>query len=190
MTDTVKQPALIDESAKFRLQKLHQAVFWCSMRGSPHHWITSYAFADGIVEVDGGRYAGISLDMFQPVAHKNQPPGENKNLFGTLRFGARKENVLMSKNPAFMVMLAFKTKITVQELYNLVVGNKLHLYQYSPAGSGCMYWQSQLLKKFVVKGWLAQEDLAKLFKSLEAYAKQKGSQAVPYPPVEGKYYNI
>jgi len=180
----VKPPMELDTGG-FESQQLKETIFWCNSRGDPHHWITSYPFIN-TVENQGLNYQGVSLDMYRPSSHKFDPSGSD--LFGSLKFSVRRGGRLTSANPGFRVIVEFKATVTVKALTELIKSEGKQYYKFNKEGCGCMFWQLKLLEAFVTKGWITKTDLEGLKNSLKAYAKTKGSNAVPYPPVQGSFY--
>ncbi|KZT24773.1 hypothetical protein NEOLEDRAFT_392692 [Neolentinus lepideus HHB14362 ss-1] len=182
-------PALQDLTIGIRAQQLTSVIIWCTGGGTLHHWRTSYSLADSSVINDlGERLAGISLDMYQPHDH-GYKTADGPNLHGCLQISPRTtRHGLYSTRSGVLEEINFSSAVTVQDIVDLVTGQKRQYYMFNPLGSGCLYWQLQLLRAFVSKGWIHSTDLSGVTESIGKYAKMYPDR-VPFPPVEGQFYS-
>ncbi|KAI1789343.1 hypothetical protein LXA43DRAFT_586951 [Ganoderma leucocontextum] len=137
-----------------------------------------------------GIYGGISMDMFQPLAHQYHVPSVDgiKNLYGTLSVSPRLKEFLYSRSRnLFSCSLKFKVPVRVKDVLDLIFVQGRQYYKFNPKGSGCLYWQLQLLEAFVAKGWIDRSSLDAANAQITALASRADS-AVPYPLVMGEFY--
>ncbi|KAI0375158.1 hypothetical protein BV20DRAFT_960239 [Pilatotrama ljubarskyi] len=182
------RPPLLDSTDSIdKAQEILEITLWCTA-GMPNHWITSYKYTSSIKKGPNNQlYEGVSLDMHQPLAHVYHPSGQG-NIYGCLHISARPKNKLLSTKAKVAVTMAVQTTVTVGDVINLVVEDDRQFYKFHPDGSGCLYWQTQLLRRFVNKGWLKQKQLDALWIEVEEHANRVGQDMVPYPPAQGVFY--
>ncbi|KAI0070974.1 hypothetical protein K474DRAFT_1669511 [Panus rudis PR-1116 ss-1] len=201
-TEEVKLP-LYDTTAPFANQEMRSVTLWCATGGAPRHWRTAYKFTSllrfdeqgtgtnlvrvtqAAIKVD--TWEGVSLDIFQPQYHTFDQSGNN--LYATLTAAPRLAGRLTSTKLGLSKKVEFVTHVTVQDLRDLLFERGLQYYKFNPAGSGCLYWQLNLLELFATKGWIATEKLQEVKDHVREYAIQQGSRGVPYPPVQGEFYD-
>ncbi|TFY76977.1 hypothetical protein EWM64_g7034 [Hericium alpestre] len=207
----VEPPLRPDELRDARLfdhQTLKAVVLWSTSSLSTRHWRTGLEFTktltvgsnsnpnatpapDVVSQVlPPGIYGGISVDMFQPEAHQNHLPSTDGevNLYGTLSVNPRMAHILYSRSKnLFSCPLELKVSVRVKDVLDLMLAQRRQYYKFNPRGSGCLYWQLQLLQAFVANGWIAKASLDAAITQITALAARPGS-AVPYPPVMGTFY--
>ncbi len=141
------------------------------------------------------------MDMFQPHDHVynvaqpqvpgpgSNPPKAKRNLYGCLQVSPRQKEFLLSRRPTHVSQIDFRVPVKLEAIINkAVIGEGLQYYKFNEAGSGCLFWQLELLKRFVGLGWITEEDFAQVVKNVEAFAVDQPSDVVPYPPVQGTFY--
>ncbi|EPQ55760.1 hypothetical protein GLOTRDRAFT_128977 [Gloeophyllum trabeum ATCC 11539] len=185
--ESYPEPVLDDRTSDIRDKPLSSVTIWCTS-GNLHHWISSYKLVDQIVVAPKQTIAGISMNMHQPLEHEFHT-GEETNLFGSLHIHLRTaEKGLVSRRSGVLEEIKFLCTITVRDIVDLVLAERRQYYMFSPLGSGCLYWQLQLLRAYVSKGWIKGTDVDKAIGSIEKYAKENEAK-VPFPPVEGQFYD-
>ncbi|TFY71239.1 hypothetical protein EVG20_g1764 [Dentipellis fragilis] len=113
--------------------------------------------------------------------------------FSTLHISARQKQALISNNPGLVVRISLKDGMHSRhrdDVLDLIVVLKLHLYHFVPGNSGCLYWQRNLMNEFLKKGWVKQRELNSLDRKVSKFAHEMGQKLVPYPPMEGRFYEI
>jgi hypothetical protein len=155
---------------------------WAPMTSGIAHWRTSYRFSS---EVDG--MIGMSVDMYQPVYHQFNTQGTN--CFGSLKLMTT-PNKLTSRKPAVNFAVAFKTKVQVQLLINLITSEQRHYYLFHPDGSGCLFWQLSLLQRFEEHGWVETGTTTSAATVIQDFRSKSSASAatIPWPPRQGTYY--
>ncbi len=179
-------PSLVlGNTSHFDDQVLSKVTIWA--REEPdaiRHWFTSLTFA-GRPTVGDQVYEGISINMTQP---------SDKSLVGSLEIQPRSKGALYSyRSKTFQCPIAFKKKVRVKDVVDLIVAHRKHCYLFNPAGSGCLFWQLDLLKLFVQKGWIEESDMdtaEKRIKGLGEAAVPSQTGTVPWPPVNGTFYRL
>ncbi|KAL4250801.1 hypothetical protein ABKN59_006036 [Abortiporus biennis] len=167
---------------------LEAILFWGPATNGTVHWRTSYAFtADS---ESATKFRGISLDMYMPKRHIYQQPNMINN-FGTLKLTARR-GALTSSRTSVMQKIPFNKPITVTQLLDAVEKHNLQHYQFNAdAQSGCLFWQLSLLNKLVSLGWIPMTTIEEIQKKIEEFRSKSAAnqQIIPYPPVQGTFYN-
>ncbi|PIL23324.1 hypothetical protein GSI_14635 [Ganoderma sinense ZZ0214-1] len=180
---------VLGNTRDFEDQVLSKATIWA--REEPdaiRHWLIGLSFVSGRLPTgdDGRIYEGISINM-------RRLSTEFEDLLGSLDIQARTKGTLFSQQSrTFQCPLAFKKKtVRVKDIINLIVAHRKQCYMFNPAGSGCLFWQLDLLKLFVEQGWIEERELVtarKRIKGLAEAAVPSRSGIVPWPPTEGTFY--
>lgn len=132
-------------------------------------------------------WEGVSLDMCQPFNHVHNL-GKLYNTVGTLAAFARSISMLVSERSRCGIEVFFKVPLTVTDVTTYILDHKLHCYEFQEdSGSGCLFWQLELMRDFQELGWIDAADLQKIESQVQAYAKQRGEVEVPWPPKEGTF---
>ncbi|KAM5530675.1 hypothetical protein V8D89_015647 [Ganoderma adspersum] len=205
----VEPPLRLNELAQAKLfdhQTLKGVVLWSAGSLGTRHWRTGFEFVDSrsvvLNTTQGppqpsaimspllrpGTYDGISVDMFQPHAHQYYVPSVDgtKNLFGTLSVAPRLKGYMYSRT-GNLFPIKFKVPVRVKDLLDLILMQQRQYYKFNPRGSGCLYWQLQLLEAFVGMGWIDKASLNAVLAEVTALASRANS-GVPFPPVVGVFY--
>jgi len=125
--------------------------------------------------------------MYQPVSHQFNTGGANR--FGSLKLMTT-PNKLTSRDPAVNFAVAFKTKVKVQHLVDLIIGERRHYYTFHQDGSGCMFWQLSLLQRFEECGWVEAGAAAWAATAIQDFRNKSSANAaaMPWPPRQGTFY--
>lgn len=172
-----------EDRAKLFNLELQSTIIWAARTTGTKHWRSSLPLT-----TDTSKKHGISLDMFQPRKHVYlpNPTPENINYHGVLLFQYN-DGKLTSSKPFLHHETPFIKTVTIADVHQLILSNKLQYYRFHPAGSGCMYWQLHLIKVMEDSGWVGQGsyDVAQA-----AIADVVDSGGVPWPPREGEFYKV
>ena len=212
LVPVVGEPPLdFNELSNARLfdhQMLKGVVLWSVNSLGTRHWRTGFEFAGLPTVVSDaaqgppqpstlmsqtvrpGVYGGVSVDMFQPLAHQYHVEAVDgkKNLHGRLSISPRLNGFLFSRSRnLFSCSLKFKVPVRMKDVLDLILAQGRQFYKFNPKGSGCLYWQLLLLEAFVVMGWIDRTSLDAANVQITALASRADS-GVPYPPVMGTFY--
>jgi hypothetical protein len=119
------------------LAELSELYLWALRTSGITHWQTSYRFTS---QVDDGMI-GMLVNMYQPISHQFSTGGMNH--FSSLKL-IMTPNKLTLRDPAVNFLVAFKTKVKVQHLIDLITNKQCYYYSFYLDGSGCMFWQLSL----------------------------------------------
>lgn len=172
--------SIIRDSADVQGMVLESTTIWTPTSGGLKHWRSSQRFQT----LDNGG-VGISLDMFQPIEHEYQG-SLPKNQYGSLNFNFNAQKLLSSRT-LYAREVPFEKTITVADLYNMVCKYQLQYYTFHPDGSGCLYWQLNLLGIMETVGWVKKGARAKVEADIEKLAS-KDLNSIPWPPRQGTFY--
>jgi len=177
-------PVLVADAMTYNIRsaELLELNLWAPRTSGIAHWRTSYKFAS---TVDG--MIGMSVDMYQPDFHQFNP--RRPNYFGSLKLLTTPYK-LTSRDPAVNVTVAFKTKVKVQHLVELITNEGRHYYTFHPDGSGCMFWQLSLLQRFEECGWVETGTTTWAVTAIHAFRDKSSANAatMPWPPRQGNFY--
>ncbi len=145
LAPVVEPPLSLDELRDARLfdhQILKGVVLWSVSTLGTRHWRTGFEFADPPTVVSNatqgtlqpaallsytlrpGIYGGISIDMFQPLAHQYhvQSVDGPKNLYGRLSISPRLKDFLFSRSRnLFSCSLRFKVPVRMKDVLDLIL---------------------------------------------------------------------
>ena len=183
---------------QFSNQVLSEVTLWAAPAPkSFRHWITSFHFAQS-KRVGNASYEGVSVSMEQPKTHERHNPQRDgpENFYGSLHVMPRMQGVLYSRQKGmFRCSLALKErKVMVQDVVGLMTGLGMQFYKFNEEqGSGCLFWQFQLLEGMVGKGWIGRVDLDKAYSRVKGLAEASvppndKTGRVPWPAVKGTFY--
>ncbi|KAI3604066.1 hypothetical protein WG66_000796 [Moniliophthora roreri] len=172
-------PAIQNGIASFMEYKIKGMVLWCVPSTTPYHWVSSYIFTD-----QGA--GGISADMYRPKCHEWTQRNQT-NYYGSLKITHRSSNKVISTRTPLKIEIPFTREVTVSDIYNLIVQGKRHQYVFNDAGSGCMFWQLDLIDHFIAMGWVDVRYKDSALQEIQKLATTKGELSVPYPAVKGTF---
>ena len=135
---------------------------------------------------------GLVVDMVQPYKHVYHPDAndDDLNYYGTLQLTVQEDKVISSR-PAVNCLIAFTegTHVTVRDLIKLICDNKLQHYKFHPEGSGCLFWQLNLLDVIAHAGWIPEDSSKTVRDAIVAFrsGNDRRLNMILYPPVEGTF---